>query len=384
MNEKDFESELAMLKAFSRSKNPHLIKLLATFRLENSYYLLFPYAESNLRQYWKETPLPLFDKVTVTWTLRQCMAIACGLFRIHEYSSTKHPYTLPSHQQQSKISGEHLYGRHGDIKPENILWSVEKTPDAADHINQQGLLLIADFGLMEFHRGGSRSFMLPGNIHGTPTYAPPERELRFRFKISRAYDIWSLGCVYLEFITWLLCGWKDLDRFSERRGMIVPVQGMESAYNIDDDTFFTIVEEDGRAHHAILRESVKEWMKELHEKPRCSGIIHEFLDLISEQMLVVDPTKRITCGRLNKKFQDMLSKAKKDADYLTAPRPSQSGHSILDGSARGTTQSPGLTEGTQLRLCPFVEVDEMDPGSPQIPPSLQFLQDSSPPWTPML
>ena len=78
-----------MLKHFSdRRQHDHLIKLFATFEFRGAFYLLFPYAKSNLRDYWKQTPRPEFSIFTVKWVLRQCKGIASALQRIHGYQTT--------------------------------------------------------------------------------------------------------------------------------------------------------------------------------------------------------------------------------------------------------------------------------------------------------
>jgi serine/threonine protein kinase len=327
-NEKDFELEVEMLKAFSHHQQPHLVKLLATYLLKGRFYLMFPFAPCNLRGYWQRTPTAEFSYTTVKWMLAQCKGIASGLMAIHEYQSTlaqasgdgdvtprQGDHLGENLKGQSGDGKKHIYGRHGDIKPENILWSEEDIKDEDGDYNEQGLLLIADFGLMDFHGKQTRSAIDPETINGSPTYEPPER--RLRVKISRAYDIWSLGCVYLEFVTWLVTGWDELAKFPDLRGKT------SLNHPINDDTFFTIIEDGQRSSpRAIVREMVTEWIKDLHEKPRCSDFIHDFLDLVSKEMLVVEASRRIHCGPLNDRLLKMLKKAKENSLYLIEPRPS--------------------------------------------------------------
>lgn len=63
-------------------------------------------------------------------------------------------------------------------------------------------LQIADYGLARFHERELRSEVDFIKAYGPLTYGPPESKLRKH--VSRAYDIWSPGCILLEFITWLL------------------------------------------------------------------------------------------------------------------------------------------------------------------------------------
>jgi hypothetical protein len=90
---------------------------------------------------------------------------------------------------------------------------------------------------------------------------------------------------------------------------------------LNDDTFFTILTREGLKPRAIIRPGVTRWIKKLHRAPRCTPFVHEFLDLISNEMLVVEASERIRCGALNKKLADIQQKANKDPEYLTHPNP---------------------------------------------------------------
>ncbi|KAH6672023.1 kinase-like domain-containing protein [Halenospora varia] len=330
LERKDFDSEVEMLKNFSHNRNPHLVKLLATYRRRGSFYLIFPLAKSNLREYWEETPTPEFSLDTVSWFLQQCKGIASAIVAIHEFRPSKSRKQDASARGEANLSpgssrtspeenrlapnsdvteSERLYGRHGDIKPENILWLTENVSGKKQTCDGKGLLVLADFGLMDFHGKLTKSNINAGTITGSSLYAPPE--LTLRGNISRAYDVWSLGCVYLEFITWLVCGWEYLNKFLDVRGKT----GIDGY--ICDDTFFTVVNDE---RGAIVRESVTEWVKDLRENGRCSQFVHDFLDLISNDMLVIDPRYRFNCGQLNEAVAKMNEKAA-DSAYLTAPKP---------------------------------------------------------------
>lgn len=340
-DEQSFKSEVEMLKILGRREHTHLVSLLATFRLKGRYYLLFPYANCNLREYWERTPLPDFSESTVSWTLSQCKAMASALHNIHEYKAT-HAFSLSdaSSSDANDSSSEDeapRYGRHGDIKAENILWFLEEATD------ERGHLVIADFGLTAFHKKTTRSEVNAGHITGTPSYEGPEFVLHS--KISRAIDIWSLGCLYLEFVTWLVGGWEHLKRFPDAR-----IKQCEP--EMIDDTFFTIVNGE---HRAVVRQSVKDWMEDLHEMPRCSAFVHELLNFISEQLLVVIPQDRAKIAVLNAELGRMIRKGESDPLYLTAPVPTprrpQIGLKPLSPAPvvwSGLTRAPNPNEGEPL------------------------------------
>ena len=148
-----------------------------------------------------------------------------------------------------------------------------------------------------------------------------------RLPASRAYDIWSLGCIYLEFITWLLKGSAAIDNFADYRG--ATNSGIEN--EINDDNFFTIVKEDG-LRKAHIREGVTTWSDELHSHKNCSALIHDILDLIMSSLLVIEVDRRITASRLRIELRLILHKAKADTEYLLKPVPRRppSGRSNLN------------------------------------------------------
>jgi serine/threonine protein kinase len=305
----EFEREAEMLKVVSKLKHRHLLELLMTYKLKGRYHLVFPYAKYNLRQFWNSVPI-VDNAETVAWSLQQMRGIASGLEQIHCFTlssvkSSLSPILAPGRSSLIvERDDDQRYGRHGDIKPENILWFAD---GEWEEDREQGHLVIADFGLGRFHRLESRSIVDPANIGGTATYAPPEVQLGS--SISRAYDIWSLACVYLEFVTWLVGGWQDLNTFGDARVERV-------SCSLEDDSFYTVVYDNPWQPEAIIRQGVQTWIKYLHQKPNCSAFIHEFLDLISERMLRVQPTERIKCQELNWKLSQMLERAKTDPNYL--------------------------------------------------------------------
>ncbi len=232
---------------------------------------------------------------------------------MHECRSTEESMNLPSSPPPESAEGyeisakdeTHRYGRHGDIKPENILWFLGGDLDSPD----EGALVIADFGLSDTHRRETRSHIRV--VTGSATYEPPE-VMTSNF-VSREYDIWSLGCTFLEFATWLLCGWNVLDRFPEARALL-------HGRHVKDDVFYTIEEDQpGEATTAVVRRSVVKWMQDMRTLPRSSTFTLEFIDMISEEMLVVNPTARIKAGALNRRLQCMLEQAERSPTYLVDP-----------------------------------------------------------------
>ncbi|KUJ20792.1 kinase-like protein [Mollisia scopiformis] len=318
----------------SMKNHPHLIKLLATYKYDGKYHLMFPFANANLRKYWDDRPNPSFDKETVLWSVQQMTGIANGLLRIHNFNVTR-PLSIngPGNarvQKDAKLSvqkGEEWFGRHGDIKPENVLWFAQNH----ETDNPRGILQIADFGLGRFHGRDSRSHVNPDTVFSSPTYEPPECKLRL--PVSRAYDMWSLGCLYLEFITWLLKGSDEIDGFSNSRGREATATG------IDDDNFFTIIN-DAEGPRATVREQVLTWTNELHSDEKCSLLMHDLLDLTMKGLLVVKSGARFEASWLFLQLNECLTRAQTDEEYMLQPVPRTSTTSRPEQGRANT--APGL------------------------------------------
>lgn len=351
----EFQKEVTILKALAskKTKHPHLITLLCTFKHKGKYHLIFPYADANLRTYWEVRPSPSFDRATVLWSLRQMTGIAHALDSIHNFTVT-YPLSVDGKvrlQQDAKLwvdENEQLFGRHGDIKPENILW-FKKAPEIED---DNGVLQIADFGLGRFHGRDSRSQVNPDGILGSPTYEPPECKL-YR-PVSRAYDIWSLGCLFLEFVTWLLKGSAEIEGFSNFRGRLAV------STLIDDDNFYTIIKDPSGEPDATVREEVVTWVQQLHEHYKCSQAIHDVLNVIMKDVLIIDSTKRAKARWLFQMLNNILIKGTRDEEYLLRPAPQRP--KLLGISY--TQSTPTVPEGTKKKTVAFVSQKKSKPSTP--------------------
>ncbi|TVY66789.1 Sporulation protein kinase mde3 [Fusarium oxysporum f. sp. cubense] len=266
-NYHQFKAEFDMLAKLGKTNHRHLVSVLGAYCQLNENYLIFDWADCDLLRYWKDRHSePEFNLKNVLWLAEQCVGLASGLEQIHRYGS------LEQQNRTGDSSFKKLYGRHGDIKPENILWYRDSNQGL-------GTLRICDFGVSEFHSTQSRSGIRNSHVASSPYYRPPEWELQDG-TISRSYDIWTIGCLYLEFLGWLLGGWKL-------------------------------------------------FIRDAHASPKCSDFVHDFLDVIQEHLLVVEyhhagGHKRINSGRLHHILQGMYIKCKKDPQYALKARPRSS------------------------------------------------------------
>lgn len=209
-----------MLKMFSDDSHPHLISLLATYEQLGVYFLIFPWADGDLNEFWKNIkPRPSFDMDTIKWAARQCEGIVHGLAKIHKYKTSNSNSETGFHEQR--------YGRHGDLKPENILWFSD---------TEGGILKISDFGLSEYSTDHSKAYRPKSKVATSMSYRAPECDLKGG-QVGPSYDIWTLGCLYLEFVTWLLGGWDLIKKFEKKRMAFDPMWS-----DMNTDTFFELVE----------------------------------------------------------------------------------------------------------------------------------------------
>lgn len=199
----DFQTELTALTRFNGKVHPHLVTLLGTFSQGGHHNLIFPWAECDLDKYWETHPNPNPHSAgLIGWISKQCMGIMEAISFIHGEPV----------QGSAFLSTPKPFGRHGDIKAENILWYKSRPGDPSD----RGILVLSDFGLAAMHSEKSRSMEPNFTVSVTPSFRPPECEIEGA-KVTRAFDIWTLGCLFLELACWLLRGKDGKQRFDDDR-----------------------------------------------------------------------------------------------------------------------------------------------------------------------
>lgn len=240
-----FKRERTILGKFIGAKrHENMVTILATYELTNEHSLgptdelasefglIFYRADGNLYDHWKKTnPSPEFNYENVLWTSTQCKGLTDGLLQLHRHSTW---YRLPpSSGGQTAKAGESgkiwQYGRHGDMKPENILCYPKPHSD-------NPTLVICDFGTSELR------FRMTGSVHDEPfthTYRAPEVDIEGKAP-SQSADIWSLGCVFLEHVAWLLGGIRLVNMFKRMR------ISWDARVHMNADTFFDCHEDGNR------------------------------------------------------------------------------------------------------------------------------------------
>lgn len=226
---------------------PHVAQLLTTFLHREKYHMIFRWADGGDLANLFRTTRPSKTYEQMCWIAEQCYGLADALNGVHDTSSRSTVGAVseldqPLGENPRSEHGNPYYGRHGDLKPENILWFATD-PNRFG----RGVLKISDFGLATFHKDATTT-MSPKGIPFSHTYCAPELELGEN--ISRSYDVWSLGCVFLEFVTWVLLGPDGLAEFTQKR---LDEIGFRPKWKIDN--FFKVAKDD-RGQHAEVKLSV--------------------------------------------------------------------------------------------------------------------------------
>ncbi|EFQ30167.1 heterokaryon incompatibility protein [Colletotrichum graminicola M1.001] len=184
-------------------RSKHLIKPIAAYQRSGDRCLVFPWADGgNLYEFWGTYKGDPLADTKLRWVTLQLT----GLFSALE-----------------DLDKENC--RHGDLKPENILLFLNEDKSMTPQIPESMTLQIADLGLSTFHKKDALTrIRRAANLAtetppGTSRYEPPEEDKNRSKKPnswetrSRAYDVWSIGCVVLELLIWLTYGYKAVDEF---------------------------------------------------------------------------------------------------------------------------------------------------------------------------
>ncbi|KAI9695002.1 MAG: hypothetical protein M1822_000619 [Bathelium mastoideum] len=244
---KAYDEEAEFLEKIGELRHPHLIGVIATFQREDVLYFIFPWAErGNLREFWVHES-PRLDRLQrqelISWILNQLCGLSEAISELYRKNC-----------------------RHCDLKPENIL--------LFDENQTRGRLVIADVSLTKFHNLNTE-LRSPNTETLTRTlkYGPPEIFNSMAAR-SRVYDIWSMGCICLEFLIWFLWGPEDLRTF--------------------DSGFRCFWQEDNHAPGKTMARvndkviSTIDWMVKSDARCQEETALGDILRLVRKRLLVID------------------------------------------------------------------------------------------------
>lgn len=256
----EFERESKVLRKLLNVPHKHITPHYASWSQLGHFFMLSPLASCNLKVYWKNKRPRLGDSDFVLWELRQLRGLADGLRYIYN-----------------------LGGWHHDLKAENLL--VFEEGDCGGPT-----LKIADFGSAKIHprRSGPRDESSPTNSYsqGTSAYEAPDYVIRG--ETSRPYDVWTLGCIFMDMLVWTFGSTtSELETFSNERRVI-------KGGKIGTDTMFWYVEFDGRYFTTHWKPQVRkrlQGLEDLCNSDKGRAVFKELV-LTTSKMLRMDPSAR--------------------------------------------------------------------------------------------
>lgn len=279
--DKERSNFLTLTKYLSRHHSPHLIRPIAAYEVSEERYLVSLWADGgDLLEYWKNYENHRSEVDSLHWLLRQLKGVCSAVKLLHDENT-----------------------RHGDLKPENILWFKK---------GDRGVLQIADLGLTTFHAKEAdtrnRKGIMTITMSGTERYGPPEVHEELNGPRSRKYDIWTMGCVLLESLIWLIYGYGGLKTFQFFTPRFWTGVDTNATYSID-----TYVE------------SCMKVMKDLLQKESEPSAYSELLSFVEERLLIVPMSDsyeshqnyRETAKGLLDKMTDIVEKSDKKKEHPT-------------------------------------------------------------------
>ena len=180
-----FAIEIDNLCRVARMESIHCMKSVGTYHDNLSYNIIFPVARMSLAELL-DGPAPITNlDYTTTFEQLGCLASALGVL----HSGNGDPSLICCHM---------------DLKPSNILVFGE--------VAEIGTWMISDFGATVFEDKISSSSEPIKCV--TQKYRPAETNAKTIPEACSA-DIFALGCVYSETISWLLRRQKHFQEFQE-------------------------------------------------------------------------------------------------------------------------------------------------------------------------
>jgi serine/threonine protein kinase len=329
------DKEKTNLEGAARFNSRYIVKSIASFKRRDKHCLLFPWANGgHLGKYWSEHGTGPLEREDVTWLLEQVRGICSGLIELHA-----------------------INWRHGDLKPDNILWFRGS--------NDRGSLQIADLGLATFHPAGEGTEIRDASTKtpsGTCRYEPPQEEERRRDKDmprSRFYDTWSLGCILLELLIWALYGSSEV-----------------KVFRTHSQTYFWVTPRTGVYE---LGPGVKRYIRVIKENKNLCDAYRDLLTLIETRLLVIDirssyetPATHQAMAHRDTRYRAMANEAEesisriydkclRDGSYLSIESLSRSiasgiaerspsTHSVIDDKLAPKRSNPSSRNGREPTL----------------------------------
>ncbi|KAG9228281.1 kinase-like domain-containing protein [Amylocarpus encephaloides] len=288
----EFDKENETLQQIKALPHRHIIQHFVSIdkgvkdkgKGEGKGYIIFPWAAGgNLHDFWEHS-VQEPSQERVLWSLQQMLGLTTALHMLHE----------------------HFKCRHGDLKPGNILCVKE---------GEETVLKLADFGISKIHSAQTAYRKIATTTaYLTPSYQGPEVEFEKTDELdqrprSRKYDIWSLGCVFLELAIWVLYGPRGIEDFFGARGN-------STSSSSSSSPLYSVTNKASKS--AIVHELVSWTIGKLENNPPCEGdtALAALLHLIKNKMLKPEVDERPSAADVCRQLEIILQEAEKRPSYL--------------------------------------------------------------------
>ena len=214
-------------------------------------------------------------------------------------------------------------------------------------------LVIGDFGGGDFYDASKHPDPLR---QMTVTYRPPEYDTKLK-PVSRSWDVWGLGCTYLEFVTWFLLGRAGLKEFAKRRTT------RTAAGKLSDEYFDTFVDPSQTGGiGAILKGSVLAWINDLSRHRNASPFIRDFLNFITHRMFIIEDAivNRASGDEVAEHMNSLNEKCRQDDSYCAPSAPAFSPWDVESTDSSITTLSSTTPDDFTLD---FTTTEDVSGGS---------------------
>ncbi|KAF7155603.1 hypothetical protein CNMCM5623_008145 [Aspergillus felis] len=278
------DNQFLMSLEWSKVDHFHLLQAIASYRPRKQdgtpqpIHLIFPLSGANLDDFWRQS-LIITEQVQslLGWSLAQMAGLAEAL-----------DFVIRNDPKEQYISLR-------QVTPCNIQWfrhpSFGSHGWGALHLDLRTLMI-----------GQSRA----SDRHVQEAYrAPHEGHIRKVIPVEHAqgvhlleyHYIWSLGCIYFEFLIWAVMRSTNLQKFREARG------GANAPFY---STTFS-----GRYQGFKLSPEVSRWAAMLLNVPELSPEVPRFCEYLLQHVLVVDPSARVSARQLASDLEDFRNLQKR-------------------------------------------------------------------------
>lgn len=195
-----FDERVAMLTSINKLDHHHIVKFITAFKRKAanslSFHLVYEFAnEGNLQQTWEALKHDTISFEQSQWAITQICGLASALNVAH------HP-----------LWSTNTYYYHTDLKPESILCfdRVLKIGKLESMKRNDEVLQLDSSGKSD--KLGSKRYEAPEVFRGL--HEPDSFSVGHQLE-TRLCNIWSMGCIILEFLIWLCYDTQGLEVFQK-------------------------------------------------------------------------------------------------------------------------------------------------------------------------